>query len=288
MQYFVGLDGAAREQKRMTAFMARHSYTGRRTAVELVQRLRSAPASATGELEAEAKSECVRALVAVLLQLVAQLATLSATIEHAVDAHPDGKIVTPLFRSGRICVAQLLTEIGDDRGRFVFADHLAAERGAAPVTRESGKHRAVTFRWACNMRLRQALGETPIADLSAVLRHVAASDRAVVRTYSPEAADQVERAASGIVLNLAEGGRRHGRDPRRFWDMAHGSAGEIRGALDLADAWGWQVDSVRARALLDRELGLLWGLTRRSRHTDAPSSPASRPRSDADAEPTRR
>ncbi|HEY0481956.1 MAG TPA: hypothetical protein VGD37_30770 [Kofleriaceae bacterium] len=50
--------------------------------------------------------------------------------------------------------------------------------------------------------------------------------------------------------------------------MAHGSAGEIRGALDLADAWGWQVDSTQARVLLDRELRLLWGLTRRSRAND--------------------
>jgi four helix bundle protein len=102
-------------------------------------------------------------------------------------------------------------------------------------------------------------------DLVRALRPVVSQ----LRTYSPEAADQVERAASSIVLNLAEGGRRHGRDPRRFWDMAHGSAAEIRGALDLADAWGWQVESARARALLDRELGLLWGLTRRSRAKDA-------------------
>jgi four helix bundle protein len=93
---------------------------------------------------------------------------------------------------------------------------------------------------------------------------------AQLRGHSPEAADQVERAASSIVLNLAEGGRRRGRDPRRFFDMAHGSAGEIRGALDLADAWGWQVESGLARALLDRELGLLWGLTRRARSKDAP------------------
>src|SRR3954452_246499 len=93
-----------------------------------------------------------------------------------------------------------------------------------------------------------------------------------LRKYSSQAADQVERAASSIVLNLAEGGRRHGRDPRRFWDIAHGSAGEIRGALDLADAWGWQVDSAQARALLDRELGLLWGLTRRSRTKDVSHS----------------
>ena len=85
-----------------------------------------------------------------------------------------------------------------------------------------------------------------------------------LRTYSADAADQVERAATSIVLNLAEGGRRHGRDPRRFFDMAHGSAGEIRGALDVAEAWGWQIESAQARALLDRELGLLWGLTRRS------------------------
>ena len=106
-------------------------------------------------------------------------------------------------------------------------------------------------------------------DLIRALRPVVAR----LRTYSPEAADQVERAASGIVLNLAEGSRRRGRDPRRFWDMAHGSAGEIRGALDLADAWGWQVDSAQARALLDRELGLLWGLTRRGRASDAQSLP---------------
>jgi four helix bundle protein len=97
-----------------------------------------------------------------------------------------------------------------------------------------------------------------------------------LRTHSVEAAEQVERAASSIVLNIAEGDRRHGRDPRRFWDMAHGSAGEIRGALDLADAWGWQIESAQARALLDRELGLLWGLTRRARSAEPAQRSTSR------------
>ncbi len=92
---------------------------------------------------------------------------------------------------------------------------------------------------------------------------------AKLRTYSADAADQVERAATSIVLNLAEGSRRRGRDPRRFFDMAHGRAGEIRGALDVAEAWGWQIDSADAHALLDRELGLLWGLTRRARANGA-------------------
>ena len=107
-------------------------------------------------------------------------------------------------------------------------------------------------------------------DLIRALRPVVAQ----LRRYRPEAAAQVERAASSVVLNLAEGGRRQGRDPRRFFDMAHGSAGEIRGALDLADAWGWQVESQQARVLLDRELGLLWGLTRRGRAKDVPNTPS--------------
>lgn len=143
-------------EKRMAAFLGKHSYAGRRTARELVERLRSAPPSVAGELEAEAKGDCVRALVAVLRPLAAQLATLGAAIEHAVDRHPDAKIVTPLFRNGRLCAAKLLAELGNDRGRFVSAEQLAAESGVAPVTRESGKHRAVTFRWACNMHLRNA------------------------------------------------------------------------------------------------------------------------------------
>lgn len=151
-------------QKRMAAFMARHAYCGRRTAAELLARLRTAAVGATGELEADAKGECVRALVAVLRPLVAQLQTLTAAVEHAVEAHPDGQVVTSLFRSGRVCAAQILAELGNDRVRFASAEQLAAEAGVAPITRESGKHRAVGFRWACNKRLRTAL--TCLADSS--------------------------------------------------------------------------------------------------------------------------
>lgn len=163
-RYPTPASAAALGEKRMAAFMARHAYCGRRSAAELLARLRAAPAGATGEIETEAKGECVRALVAVLRPLVAQVQTLSAAVEHAVEAHSDGKVVTSLFRSGRVCAAQILAELGDDRVRFASAEHLAAEAGVAPITRESGKHRAVSFRWACNKRLRAAL--TCLADSS--------------------------------------------------------------------------------------------------------------------------
>lgn len=151
-------------EKRMTAFLAKHAYCGRRSATELLARLRSVPVSVCGDLETEAKGDCVRAVVAVLRPLVSQVQSLTAAVEHAVTAHPDGHVVTSLFRSGRVCAAQILAELGDVRARFASAEQLAAEAGMAPITRESGKHRAVGFRWACNKRLRSAL--TCLADTS--------------------------------------------------------------------------------------------------------------------------
>lgn len=82
-----------------------------------------------------------------------------------------------------------------------------------------------------------------------------------LRRHSAEAADQAERATISLLFNIAEGNRRHGRDPIRFFVIAQGSAAEIQAALDLADAWGWRLDDERARTLLDRERGILWGLT---------------------------
>ena len=86
-----------------------------------------------------------------------------------------------------------------------------------------------------------------------------------LRRHSREAGEQVTDAASSITYNIGEGSRRSGRDVRRFYVMAHGSAGEIRAALDVADAWGWNVDSAATRTILDRLLGLLYGLTREHR-----------------------
>jgi four helix bundle protein len=74
-------------------------------------------------------------------------------------------------------------------------------------------------------------------------------------------ADQLQRAATSVCLNLAEGSRRSKGDRRRFYGYANGSAMEARAALDAAEAWGWLGDVVEPRRLLDRLLGLLWGLT---------------------------
>ena len=163
-------DSAARlGPKRLAGFLASHAYCGRRSPAELLARLRAAPTGRAGEAEAEARGELVRALAATLETLVAEIVRLSSRIAHDVAALPDGQIVMSFPRSGRICAAAILAELGDVRERFPTADQLAAEAGVAPVTNASGKSRGVTFRWACNHRLRQAI--TTFADNS---RHASA------------------------------------------------------------------------------------------------------------------
>jgi transposase len=155
--------------RRMAAFCAQHAYSGRRSAHDLLARLHEAPVCVCGEMEMEAKGELARSLARVLAQLVDQIRLLSSRIEHHVASLDDGRIVMSFPRAGRICAAQILAELGSVRERFANDARLAAEAGICPVTYESGKSKAVTFRWACNHRLRAAL--TCLADNS---RHASA------------------------------------------------------------------------------------------------------------------
>ena len=54
-----------------------------------------------------------------------------------------------------------------------------------------------------------------------------------IKKHSRDLGDQLERAATSVMLNLGEGRRRRGGDQRRFFDFAHGSASEVKTALDL-------------------------------------------------------
>jgi transposase len=151
-------------EKRLAGFLAQHGYCGHRPVPILLERLRAAVAGRAGELEAEAKGELARSLASILERLVTELAKLTARIEHMVANLADGQIIMSFPRSGRVLAAQILAELGSVRERFPNEAQLAAEAGVSPVTYESGKHRSVVFRFACNHRLRRAL--TCLADQS--------------------------------------------------------------------------------------------------------------------------
>jgi transposase len=142
---------------RLAAFLTAQHYPGRRTPAELLARLQAAPPGTAGPTEAAAKGAVVLALVGALQPVGRELQRLTAAVTAAVAAHADGPLIMSFPRTGRVNAAQILAELGDDRARFASEAHLAAEAGVAPVTYQSGKHRGVGFRRACNKRLRQAL-----------------------------------------------------------------------------------------------------------------------------------
>ena len=68
-----------------------------------------------------------------------------------------------------------------------------------------------------------------------------------IKMHDAHLADQLKRAATNTVANLAEGQRRAAGNKRRAYENAHGEAREMLGCLDCALAWGYAMDDGAAR-----------------------------------------
>lgn len=152
-------------ERRLGAWLAANAYSGRTPTSVLLQRLQTGPDGLTGDTAAAA-AHTTSAYVETLKALRGQITVLEAHIREQLALHPDNHIFTSLPRSGQVRAAKLLVEIGDARGRFPTEASLAALAGAAPSTRQSGRHHVVTFRWACDKKLRDA-----VTDFAADSRH---------------------------------------------------------------------------------------------------------------------
>lgn len=111
----------------------------------------------TGEQERRTRGTLVLSLVAVLRTLAQEIRKTEKLVREHLRSHPDAVWLGSFPYIGEINAAQILAELGDERARYTSADQLAAEAGVVPVTRASGRHRTVVFRYACNTRLRCVL-----------------------------------------------------------------------------------------------------------------------------------
>ncbi len=142
--------------RRLAAWLVSVGSCGRVAPATLHARLTAAPRGATGA-EGAAQAHVTRALLAALSTLVEQIKILSEQIKEQLALHADAHIFTSLPRAGTVRAARLLAEIGDCRARFPTPESLACLAGVAPSTRQSGKHRAISFRWAADKQLRDAI-----------------------------------------------------------------------------------------------------------------------------------
>jgi transposase len=152
-------------ERRLAAWLRSVGYSGRSTPARLYAHLQAAPRGTIGA-DGAARAHITQAMLAALAGLVEQIKTLEAQIAEQRALHADAHIFQSLPKSGTVRAARLLAEIGDARGRFPDASSLACLAGVAPSTRQSGKHKAVTYRWAVNKELRDA-----VCDLAADSRH---------------------------------------------------------------------------------------------------------------------
>jgi transposase len=141
---------------RLAMFCRRHSYSGRRSPVELLERLRSAPAPSSA-LGPETLTEMVRAQVRLLRTLLASIADLDRALGAALLEHAKAPLFAPMPRIGEVNLAQVVAEVGPVLARAADVEEACALVGATPVTKDSGKGHAVNFRWAVNAQARQAL-----------------------------------------------------------------------------------------------------------------------------------
>jgi transposase len=163
--------------KRLGDWLAKQGYSGKVDPAVLHQRILAAPRGAAG-IHGTTQAPITASYVALLRTLVDQIRALEQQIDRQLTAHADEHIFTSLPRSGRVRAARLLGEIGDCRARFPTPESLTCLAGAAPSTRQSGKLRAVGFRWSCDKQLRDA-----VTDFAADTRLV-----------NPWAADLYDRA----------------------------------------------------------------------------------------------
>jgi len=109
------------------------------------------------EATVRAKRLLAVALAKELITLQAALQQYRQAIEALFPQHPDASLFRSLPRSGKKLAPRLLSCFGSNRDRFDSVEGPLALSGSVPVTRKSGKHIGVCFRWACQKDFRNAI-----------------------------------------------------------------------------------------------------------------------------------
>jgi transposase len=152
------------------AFLRQHHNAHHRQLLPRLSALQQPPI-ATAPGTADLYAAAAQRLAGVLLALLQAKGAAQREVTALFKQHPDHDIFASLPGTGDFLAPALLAKFGDDRQRFPSAAAVQALAGTCPVTEQSGKHRSVHFRHACDHDLRTFAQQWAIAS--------------VVRTQSP-------------------------------------------------------------------------------------------------------
>ncbi len=124
-------------------------------AAEIQVALRAPQMRAPAPVEAAYGAQ-VASMVAIIAEMTRQIAVLEAELTVGFESHPDAQIVRSQPGLGTVLGARVLGEFGDDPDRYADARSRKNYAGTSPVTRASGKKRAVLARYVRNRHLADA------------------------------------------------------------------------------------------------------------------------------------
>ena len=147
-------------KKQFLAFLKKNHYTQPGRAEDLYQSAIS-PAPLADAVIAKSSRMRMLALVDQLVTLQAHIRDYERQIQKLFEDLPESHYISNLPGVGDRIGPELLASLGPkpdgEPSRFASSEGLQRLAGAAPVTRQSGQHKHVRFRRACDRRLRRTL-----------------------------------------------------------------------------------------------------------------------------------
>jgi len=145
--------------KTLRAFLRQHGLANEDRQTEFIQAVRGAVPLTRDEAVVEPNALYATLLARQIQELSRTITDLEQQISAETQQHPDQQIFRSLPGAGEALVPRLLVAFGTDRERFSSAEQMQCYTGIAPVTRQSGKSRRVSCRYACPKFLRQTFHE---------------------------------------------------------------------------------------------------------------------------------
>jgi len=174
---------------------------------------------------ADAYGAQVRAAVAVIAEMNRQIELLQTELGASFDAHPDAEIYHSQPGLGPILGARVLGEFGDDPNRYQDARSRRNYAGTSPLTKASGKKRAVLARFVRNRHLADACYQWAFCSLSASPGARAFYDE---HRAKGETHDQALRVLSNRLVGILDGCLRSRTvyDEDKAWGHRNAGAGD--------------------------------------------------------------